>query len=57
VIRDGLKDQLDSMSEMSEMTSLRLQMAIDRRFKLLETLSNIMRKISTTADSLVQNLK
>jgi len=57
VIRDRLKDQLDSMSEMSELTSLRLQMAMDRRSKLIETLSNIMKKISTTADTQVQNLK
>jgi putative addiction module CopG family antidote len=57
IIRDGLKDQLDSMSEMSEMTSLRLQMAMDRRSKFIETLSNIMKKISTTGDTLIQNLK
>lgn len=57
VIRDGLKDQLDSLSEMSEMTSLRLQMAMDRRSKFMQTLSNIMKKISSTEDTLVQNLK
>ena len=56
-IRDGLRDQLDSMSEMSEMTSLRLQMAMDRRSKFSETLSNIMKKISATDNTLVQNLK
>jgi len=57
VIRDGLKNQLDSVSEMSEMTSLRLQMAMDRRSRLLQTLSNIMKKISSTDDGLVQNMK
>ncbi len=57
VIRDGLRDRLDSLSEMSEMTSLRLQMAMDRRSKFMQTLSNIMKKISTTDDTLVQNLK
>jgi hypothetical protein len=56
-IQDDLKGQLDSMNEMSEMTSMRLQMAMDRRSKLIETLSNIMKKISVTADTLVQNLK
>ena len=56
-IRDGLKDQLDSMSEMSEMTSLRLQMAMDRRSKFMETLSNIMKKINTTQETITQNLK
>ena len=56
-IRDNLKGKLDSMSEMSEMTSLRLQMIMDRRSKLLSTLSNVMKKISATQDSLVQNIK
>jgi hypothetical protein len=45
------------MSEMSEMTSLRLQMAMDRRSKFIESLSNIMKNISQTQDTLVQNLK
>jgi len=48
---------LDGMSDMSQMTSLRLQMAVDRRSKLVETLSNIMKQISATNDTLVQNLK
>jgi len=52
-----LKAKLDSMNEMSEMTSLRLQMMMDRRSKFIETLSNIMKKISATQDTLVQNLK
>lgn len=49
--------KLDSMNEMSEMNSLRLQMTIDRRSKFISTLSNIMKKISTTQDTLVQNIK
>ena len=48
---------LDSMNEMSEMTSMRLQMAMDRRSKFISTLSNIMKKISDTQGALVQNLK
>ncbi len=47
----------DDRSEMSEMTSLRLQMTMDRRSKFISTLSNIMKKISTTQDTLVQNIK
>ena len=54
---EGLKGKIDSMNEMSEMTSLRLQMMMDRRSKFVETLSNIMKKISTTSDSIVQNMK
>ena len=54
---DDLKGKLDGMNEMSEMTSLRLQMTMDRRSKFIETLSNIMKKIGTTQDTLTQNLK
>lgn len=56
-IRDALEAKLDSMSEMSEMTSLRLQMASDRRSKLMQTLSNIMKKISDTNNAITQNIK
>ncbi len=54
---DKLKGKLNGMNEMSEMTSLRLQMTMDRRSKFISTLSNMMKKISTTQDTLVQNIK
>lgn len=54
---DELKGKLDGMSEMSEETALRLQLTMDRRAKLISTLSNMMKKISTTQDTLVQNIK
>jgi hypothetical protein len=56
-LQDDLKGNLDGMNEMSEMTSLRLQMTMDRRAKFIETLSNIMKKSSTTQETLVQNIK
>jgi hypothetical protein len=56
-LQDDLKGNLDGMNEMSEMTSLRLQMTMDRRSKFIETLSNIMKKSSTTQEKLVQNIK
>ena len=56
-VRDDLKNQLDSMSEMGEEESLRLQMAMDRMSKLMQTLSNIEKKISDTSQGIVQNLK
>jgi hypothetical protein len=56
-MRDELKGQLDGMNEMSEMTSLRLQMTMDRRSKFISTLSNIMKKIGTTEETITQNLK
>ena len=57
VAQDDLNKKLDSMNEMSETTSLRLQMMMDRRSKLISTLSNLLKKISTTQDTIVQNLK
>ncbi|MFO0571703.1 MAG: hypothetical protein U0263_39125 [Polyangiaceae bacterium] len=54
---DQAKGDLDSMSEMGEMESLRLQMAMDRMSKMMSTLSNILKKISDTAQSITQNLK
>ena len=54
---DDLKGKLDDMNELSEMTSLRLQMTMDRRSKFISTLSQMMKKISTTQDMLVQNKK
>lgn len=54
---DAVKGQLDSMSEMGEMESLRLQMAMDRMSKMMQTLSNILKKLSETSNSITQNLK
>jgi hypothetical protein len=54
---DGIKKNLDSVSEMGETESLRLQMAMDRLSKMISTLSNILKKIDDTAQSIAQNLK
>ena len=51
------KPDVDSMSEMGEMESLRLQMAMDRLSKMMSTLSNLLKKVSDTANSITQNLK
>jgi Arc/MetJ-type ribon-helix-helix transcriptional regulator len=56
-IIEKIKGHLDEMSQMGEMTSLRLQMIMDRRSKFISTLSNLMKKISSTQESLVQNIK
>ncbi len=54
---DTILAQLGRMNEISEELSLRLQMAMDRRSKFISTLSQMMKKISTTQDILVQNIK
>ena len=50
-------DDLDSTSELGEMESLRLQMAMDRMSKMMSTLSNLLKKISDTSAGITQNLK
>lgn len=47
----------DTLGDLSETESLRLQMAMDRLSKMTETLSNILKKIDDTAQSITQNLK
>jgi conjugal transfer/entry exclusion protein len=46
-----------TLDELGETESLRLQMAMDRLSKLMETLANIMHTISDTQAALVKNLK
>lgn len=48
---------IDALSEMGEMESLRLQMAMDRMSKVMSTLSNLVKKVSDTASTITQNLK
>ena len=54
---DGAKSDLDSTSEMGEMESLRLQMAMDRMSKMTSTLSNLLKKVSDTEERITANLK
>ena len=51
------KGDLDSMSEMGETESLRLQMVMDRMSKAMSTLSNVLKKQSDTASDIIGNLK
>ena len=54
---DKIKQDIDSQSEMGEMESLRLQMAMDRMSKMMQTLSNLLKKIGDTDSSLLKNTK
>lgn len=55
--REKMNQQMDSLSEMGEMESLRLQMVMDRMSKMISTLSNILKKISETSSTIIQNIK
>ena len=47
----------DSLGDVTTATSLTLQTYLDRRSKLISTLSNMMKKASDTSASIVSNLK
>jgi hypothetical protein len=51
------EQELDSLGGLSEELSLKLQILMDRRSKIIQTLSNILKKISQTSDSIISNIK
>ncbi|RYY60764.1 MAG: hypothetical protein EOO05_08785 [Chitinophagaceae bacterium] len=51
------KDAADSQSDLSQQDQLRLQMLMDRRSKMMEVISNLMKKMSDTSDQIIGNLK
>lgn len=55
--RESTAGASDSISDLSEMSSLRMQLAMDRHTKLLTMVSNVMGTVATTHNSVVQNLK
>lgn len=52
-----LMNKIDALNKQEEEEQLRLQMAMDRMSKMMTTLSNLLKKISETAQSITQNLK
>jgi len=56
-VADEVKDRLDSLSELGETESLRLQMAMDRRSAFVSTLSDLMKKVPDTSHSIVDSLE
>jgi hypothetical protein len=53
----SVSDRLAKADGMTELTSMRLQLMMDRRGKFLETLSNVMKKESETQAAVTKNLK
>ena len=54
---DKIRRDIDSQSELGESESLRLQMAMDRLAKMMQALSNLLKKIGDTDSSIIKNLK
>jgi hypothetical protein len=46
-----------ALTEMGEMESVRLQMAMDRMAKMMATLSNMLKLMSETAQDITKNMK
>ena len=62
-VLDGLRQHLDDMNEVTETAYIRLQMAMDRRSRLMSTLSNIWlvgppptRRVPASLENLIQML-
>ncbi|MCC6810219.1 MAG: hypothetical protein IT381_22505 [Deltaproteobacteria bacterium] len=51
------KDALDGMNDLGEPLQMRLQQYMERRSKAFETLSNLMKKLMQTADTIQGNIK
>ena len=57
VDRKAADDIKDSVVDLSQQEQLRLQMALYRRTKALQMLSNVLRKTSDTSKNMIQNMK
>lgn len=54
---DDQENNIVFLSGLTEETSLKLQIALERRSKIMQTLSSILKKVSQTQDSIIQNIK
>jgi len=56
-LRKDLEHMRSTMGELSELNALRLQAQMDRSSKLMEIISSLLKKVSDTKSSILQNLK
>ena len=56
-VQTRITPQLDSLNDIHQMESLRLQMSMDRLSKLMAALSNLLKKSSDTQQGIIQNIK
>lgn len=54
---EEMEHKMDTLGGLSEELSLKLQILMDRRAKIIQILSNILKKISQTSDTLISNIK
>ncbi|MFW9944049.1 MAG: hypothetical protein ACFFB7_03545 [Candidatus Sifarchaeia archaeon] len=53
----AIEQEHDTPKDIADELSLRLQLAMERRSKVISTLSNMMKKMASTQDTIVQNIK
>lgn len=51
------RDDVDGLSELGELETLRLQMAMDRMAKTMQAISGLLKKMSDTQSTIIPNLK
>jgi hypothetical protein len=56
-LTNQLQSNLDLMNDLSQMDQLKLQSLMDQRSKIIEAVSNLMKKMDDTASSVIQNIK
>ena len=56
-LQNAIKTKHDSIDELSKEQGLQMQKQMDRRSKLEDALSNVMKKIADTQNSIIQNMK
>lgn len=54
---ERIYQNLDAMGDLMQLHSVRLQAAVESLAKLMDTLSNVLKKISETQSAITQNLK
>ena len=57
VLMNSLKDQKDSLGEMTEAEQLKLQQAMERMNSIIQMISNMIKKMHDTDSAIVSNLK
>jgi hypothetical protein len=52
-----LQNNLESLNDISQEQQMKIQMLMDQRTKIIETMSNIMKSVSDTQSTIIQNIK
>jgi hypothetical protein len=57
LLKDAYDNSQNSLGDMSAMDQMQLQMAMDKKSQFESMLSNMLKSISDTSDSVIQNIK